>query len=1193
MAKRDPKKNKSKPVNQAKAKLRGVIGAARNATTYNIKGSYSYDFAQRKSYCSQSLNVNLLIARQELPFNDYNEFLEWSDSQQDYLLPKSFKEVKPTLSSLSFVRDTKEISLVSEAFWLSHRLYRERETIAEFLELRRRIEFNFWSGNLQAIYKDFAEISERLGQSVWLVEARLSIEQAFKGLESQKKILEVIRQEAGRGFIRFLSHRMSMRNEMAVTTQRFASNLNAYIASRPNMKMETAEYLKFKLCHNVPTTEPEICSIIRFQQNHSIIDCYEGLVNIVQELVGVEGGQDILSVLFTALVRLNIDDERVSKLEMAYGRRDADPQSVCDIKSAGLLLNGKNMEASRAALRSFQSNTSKDIFQLYIAAEALSFGGERQNTKKEKERRPEYDYTRQLANVISKNSDSARSYDFLEKTLRNFNMFPSCKAFLDVVQREHDPISYKNEKAKLYFFLNNPKFSPLDTPPGSELEKLLYNDDSAMGSAVRSFVSIRRLESYNDDELPLTAITIARVSGAFQKGQYKLMIDALDEQRGEDGFEVIEPRFISMQVDALISLGEIRKAIKIIGRVISTGRSYVGLLPFNALVNKDTKWADLRQYSDEISVPILLHHIYKSNPSNGLATLRRTAVDSFIRSNYLEKPSNLSDHIERFGKKNIIYFMRNLCSSSILDMCKCLEGTKAVDEERLRILGALLDLDPDNGEFYQDEILTLSSSLRIREGLKVVDGSRIHVDLEGISRWAHAELQESLSRYKNLVEAGIGIAEDLDDVIKDFMVQSNPKAYLDSPKSEADDIVVSMLWALRERFLFDKPHGLNSYLSKRVRHNSIAGYLRGALDKDSLITQINGGEYRKNVHWENILKERGYPVSDVKIVLELLKDFGAKYDALTSNLKDSVLHIKRPEYPNGLIDLPLAPALVYMARSALQSSKYDLGSWFEVCIAMFWLRLEPSLFRVREVLSKEYKNRAVALFDNLRADLVKGLGRDNQCHDLNSAITDASIELQNLIDRAADWFNKRQGELSKYAYSLTEIVDISLQSALTRHRSCKINIDKEIIQTIELRADALVLVADIFLVVIGNISDHSGCRENADLKVIARMDQQRNLINFRFESSIGLGAYNDKSLDLIEATRADIRSGAYIEKMAFDRRSGLFKVASIVKPESGGRIEFGFQTEGIFFLDVDLTLAVESINFSPYSSELSDEIVTC
>ncbi|MBD9573696.1 hypothetical protein IB260_00095 [Pseudomonas sp. PDM23] len=1193
MAKRDPNKNKLKPVNQAKAKLRGVIAAARNATTYNVRGSHSYDFSLRKSSFAQSLNVNLLLARQELPFNDYNEFLGWADSQQDKLLPQSFKEVKPTLSSLSFTRETKEISLISEAFWLSHRLQRASETISEFLKYKRKIEENFWSGNLQELYKLFDELATQLGQSVWLVEARLSVEQAFKGLESQKKILEEIKREAGRGFIRFLSHRISMRNEMAVTTQRFALNLNSYIASRSTLKPDAAKYLRFKLCHEVPVNESDICSIIRFQQNHSIIDCYEGLVSIVQELVGVDESKDLLRILYGALLRVGVHDERIAKLEMLYGHRQPGIENVCNVSPAGMLLTGRNKSSIKAAAREFRTSSPKDVFQIYIAAEAISYSHKQQVTKRIKEKRPEHDYIRFLADVIEKNSNSARSYDFLEKTLRNFQIFPSCKAFLDIVRRTYDPLSFKSEKGKLYFLLNNSKFSPFDAPLGSVIESLLYRGNDDLTHAVRSFIDIRRSGAVGNSALPAIAVASAKVTGAFQRSDHKLLVDALNEQRISDDYQLIESRFSSVEVDALISLGEIRSAIRIFGEAIASGKSYADLLPFSALISKSTRWADLRQYSDEIALPIILHQIYKYDPNNGLATLRRTAVDSFLRSNDLERPSSLSEHLNRFGEENVVFFMRNLCAPAILDMCKCLEGTKAVDEERLRILGVLSELDPEGAELYESEILTLSSSLRIREGLKVVDGSRIHVDIEGISRWAHAELQESLSRYRGLVEAGVGIADDLDDVIKDFMLQSGPKAYLDAPKSEADDIVVSMLWQLRERFLFDKPHGLNSYLSKRVRHNSIAGYLRGALDKDSLITQIFGGKYRENVHWREILSNHGYSTTEVAVALGLLRDFGSKFDALTSHLKDALLHIKRPEYPHGLIDLPLLPALIYVARSALQSSKYDLGSWIEVSMAMFWLRLEPSLFRVREALSKDYKSKVVILFDNLRAELVTQLGRDRQCYELNTALNDASIELQNLIDRAADWFNKRQGELSKYAYTLTEVVDISVQSALTRHRSCKIEIEKEVIQTIELRADALVVIADILLVVIGNISDHSGCRESAKLKIFARMDEEHDLINFRFESLAGPEAYNEKSLELIEATRADIKSGEYLEKMAQDRRSGLFKVASIVQPEAGGRIEFGFDSPSCFILDLDLALRVESIDLNPYASELSDEVATC
>ena len=1192
MAKQKTDKKKSKAVNQAKAKLRGVISAARSATTYSISGAHSYDAAKKKSYFSQSLSTNLLLARQELQFNDYSEFLEWADKQQDHLLPKSFKQVKPTLSSLSYTRETKEISLLAEAYWLSYRLHRERETITAFLKKRNLVESAFWQGNVDLIYTLLTDMEESLGHSIWLVETRLSIEQFFKGLESQKKILEEIRNKAGRGFVRFLSHRISMRNEPAVTTQRFSSNLNAYIGSKPNLKKETAEYLRYKLCHETPVSESEICAVLRFQQNHSTIDCYEGLVNIVQELIGLDGKEHLIRPLLGALLRIGAEDFRVTKLATIISDHDTNEEQLSNIEAAGQLLQGNAKKATIHALRSFDRETTKDIFQLYVAAQSSSFRPEPIQSIKEGKRAPQIDLTRLLSNIIAKNSQSAISFDFLEKTLRNFHIFPSCKAFLDIVRREHDPLLYRTEKAKLYFLLNNPTFSPLDTPANSKIESILYGKNTSIEKAVKSFSNIRR-----SDEglvpLPQIAGSIARIAGTFQRGEKELTLDAIATLKNNDHYPLVESRLKPIEVDTLISIGDIRRSIRILGSVVANNKSYVGTLPFQALINSKSKWPDLRQYSDEISLPIILHHIYKSNPTDALASLRRTAVDTFIRSNALERPSDLLDHMDKFGKENIVYFFKNLCISSILDMCKCLDGTKAVDEERLKVLGALIELDHNNSALYEDEILTLSSSLRIREGLKVVDGSRIHVDLEGILRWAHAELQESLSRYKNLVAAGVGVADDLDDVLKDFLNQSSPKAYLDVPESEADDIVISMLWDLRERFLFDKPHGLNSYLSKRVRHNSIAGYLRGALDKDSLITATSGGIYRDNIYWRNILKDHNYTQQEIETKLRILEDFGSKFDNLTSHLKNSALHIKRPEFPNGLIDLPLTPALVHVARSSLQSSSYNLDSWFDVCIAMFWLRLEPSLFRVRESLSKEYKSKFIALFDNLRADLVKATGRERQCYELTSAINNASIDLQNLIDRAADWFNKRQGELSKYIYSLNEIIDISIQSALTRHRSCKLDIEKESFQTMGLRADSLVLIADIFLIVIGNISEHSGCREKAKLKVSAEMDDSRNIINFRFESLTNPEEYTKKNLELIKSTKAEIDSGAYLDKIALEGRSGLFKVASIVRPDAGGRIDFGFQSPTCFFLDIDLIHTVENVDLEPYITELDDETVAC
>jgi hypothetical protein len=136
-------------------------------------------------------------------------------------------------------------------------------------------------------------------------------------------------------------------------------------------------------------------------------------------------------------------------------------------------------------------------------------------------------------------------------------------------------------------------------------------------------------------------------------------------------------------------------------------------------------------------------------------------------------------------------------------------------------------------------------------------------------------------------------------------------------------------------------------------------------------------------------------------------------------------------------------------------------------------------------------------------------------------------------------------------------------------------------------------VADIVLVVIANISDHSGCRDSAKLKICATMDEDRNKINFRFESLVAPEEYTEKNKEIIELTRAEIDSGAYLDKVALDRRSGLFKVASIIKPNAGGRIEFGFLSPTCFFVDLDLVLTVENVNLNAFSPEAANETVTC
>ena len=1160
----------SKSVNKAKAKLRGVFGAARSSATFSPTSARNIDANGRRSRFAFALASGLTQARGEVPVNSYSALLDWMEQQKSVLLPANLRTAKPTLASLSHVHKTKPISLMSEIYWLCARMCspQEKSTIKTFISIRNRVEAYFWQGDYPSIQTALAEMEKELGQSVWLVETKLSIEQMFRGLESQKRLLEKTKLEAGRGFIRFLCHRMSMRNEPAVTTSRFTANLENYISSR-KLEETMAEYLRYKLSHKLPSEHEKLAAVLRFLQNHSTIDLYEGLIALFSQAGQFKQTDALLGLGLKALIGFAEIDTRLKKIHTLS--MDSLPSGTerSDTGALELLISGNLADAYKLAGIRFREAGHRDIFQLYIKAQSGSFTELPPILVKRGP--PSAYFPRLLSHVISRSKHAARAYNLLDSSLRNLHVFPTCKAFADIAQKEHDPLAARGDKRRHGFALNNQFLSPLELP--IHLSESFFALQSYAVKTKEFYGLVSGLES-SSDRISRDVKNIGAAFSEYHRANASKFLMSLGSISDPDIINWMTVRSLPVVIDAHVSIGDLSQAINLAATAMVVNSVPASVLPLASIISADAKWPDLRQYAADISLSIVLDQCYKTKPSDSLAALRRTAVDVFVRTNDLAGPSQAADL--DYEQQKIIYFLKNLCISSILDMCRCIKGTKAVQEERRKVLAALIILDPPNSQSYENEILLISSNLRIREGLRVVDGSRVHVDEEGIARWAHSELQESITRYKSLVGAGVGVASNLDELIKEYATQTGSMGILEVPKNEADDLLVATLWQLRDRFIYDKPHGLNSYLSKRVRHNSIAGYLRGALEAEHLITSLLGGKYIKNSYWIDRFKSYGFSNSEVDSLIICLQNFGVKFDNLTNQLKNSVLHIKSIENPAGIIDLPLMVNVVHLARSTLQSNSYDMGSLLDLCFASFWRTLEPSLLRVRDLFRHEQKNKFLQLFEDLSADTIKIVGRDRQCHELTTAITNASVDLQRLMDRAADWFFKRQGLLSKYSYSLDEIIDVSIEAATARHKGCRISVEKDVRSTTQFRADSLSAVADIFLVVVGNISEHSGRQNNAALKIFAHENSANNVIRMRFESPTTAALYEKNSAG-VAAAKAEIARGTYLEKSSKDSNSGLCKVASIVMLNSAGRIDFGFVNREDFYLDIDLPMEFQSI----------------
>jgi hypothetical protein len=78
-----------------------------------------------------------------------------------------------------------------------------------------------------------------------------------------------------------------------------------------------------------------------------------------------------------------------------------------------------------------------------------------------------------------------------------------------------------------------------------------------------------------------------------------------------------------------------------------------------------------------------------------------------------------------------------------------------------------------------------------------------------------------------------------------------PQDFLKLPKNEASDLLILMFSKLFLECLTNPEHGLDCYLSIRIRHGALSGQLRGPLEEEKIITQRAGATqlYKRNDYW--------------------------------------------------------------------------------------------------------------------------------------------------------------------------------------------------------------------------------------------------------------------------------------------------------------------------------------------------------
>lgn len=1114
MTKKRLNKSKHNPLQIQRNRIRGLIGASKSTEFFLAKSrSRGKDNIDRAGHFQRALVGVLIKSRSELAATQFEEFLSWMESQTSTQAAKLNNVGALNSELLQEVLASHPLPLPNEVLWIVSRLIHHNSFLQGFIREKELLEDLYWEGDWVKIKNQLALIEQTYGRSLWILEVKITLTQEFEGLEAQKKIASAERKTRVRSLSAYIAHHFSVRNEPSTNLSRNVRELFNRI-ERLAVNDALRAFLKFKLLDPTGLSELDACKVLQIAQGLSEVDLYEILLEVCQTLALVRKPTSSVKGLIKALDRLSsIGDNRIVTLIATLSEKNL----PTTLSKNDILLT---IPSLREGLRVLKSNPRDARTAILLAAQLIKIRKPTSNPSF----CPRWPiFIRQMAAALRFDSTYESDLDTVEKNLSNHRFLTTATVCLHLFKAE---LTFSSEDSILHrrrAMLCNPLGIYPSGSDASASNKIMPNPEVFKGKDKPRWVTVLKVLS----ELQ-TAI-------------------------GMNDLGLVSQELTHLYLNHIVPL-------------------YA--LPLQMGIGS-ARWRQLKRFHNQLSLAIALHLCWRATDSDLAATNLRFAYDEILDAYCINSPTELIQKRNQFNLQELIYFLRNICVVNVMDMSQRVSSSRAAEVERQEVCKALCELDPPSRIEYQAEILEIEQSLSLQDGRTIVDSSRVHVDTAALIAWSKRELGSDFRRYEELVRAGIGTAGGFDDLLRAIRSTDSQPAYLEVPESEADDVLVGMMMILRERFLLDPHHGLDSYLSRRVRHHSMTGYLRGPVEEQSLITSKSSrtSRYVENTYWVERLG--GSTLGDKAQISRCFESFAEDFDRTVLRLKNELFHVYSLDHPNGIFRIGITAPMVHIVRSAVQADM-SLEAFCNICFTIFWASLDASLSEAQRHLCHETKQELSSSFQRLRTSLRKAVNEQSRYAEVSIIIQNAAENVQREIDKMAEWFMRRELQQSDLLYSIDKLLDIAIASALASHRPFDPQITKDVTCNYHLRTDDLILIAEIVLTALGNVKGHSSTRKQPFVNIIAHCSEDEEIFTLRIENNVEGSALTAEACKRVEDIRMQIEDGSYVSKIRSEGGTGLLKIAGSVQQSKKGRLDFGFVNGNHFFVETKFSFIKEN-----------------
>lgn len=1079
-------------------------------------------------------------------------------------LPKIYKDaiynrnIAKTLKDVgrgSFGFETNEDNFEQQLNWFTLISLRHSNEINKFLKQKQEFEYKF----LHAEYNDAEDIlnqaSTSISYSFWGILNNWLLKEYAYTIEDKIEYLSKIGFENTNSLTYYLfTNYFSKMVESDISIQRYLDKINLEVYNYFNIEDNQIRYfIESYLNPNEVFFFESTHGIFFGDEESSIIDIYINFQKIILNNVLFKK-MDMSTTINRLLEEVN--DEKLQNIKLLISSDDIN-LSIRDSKKASKyfeLLDNFTSEKYENSLNMSKSfleiyPDSVDVCEIYIKSHIylslpLKTIGKIDSILNK--------ILKNIHSVLLKDDKTEAALVELNNLSFNLSTFDISKQLTSFITKHT-----KQEALDLYKKVSM-IFAPILTPSFIDIlpvnkKSYLMNFKNISGNNNLTINFFEKLLDFEnslvnivDIEVPKYRISIYQARIYFRKKMYSHVLDTINPILSEiKNFPHLLSEVLTLLYISNEELKSFDNCIVLYVKYFFENKNLVNYISIKSIIPLITE-KKFKSISHSIELPIFFH-ISKSKEY-----LLFTSYRIFMRAEKLKKPSEIN--YENYPLEYIIYFLKYICIQKILctDVLN-FNSQVSLDKERVKVCQLLAKIDEKNEKIYNDEIVALTQNNKIKERMNEIDNSKIYVDNEGIMNYDLKDFHNHFVRYKKTFDSLISHQEELKFLSlgsngNDFKNNIQTKKNYISSRDQLQKMFIELFFEVRDAYLFSNGHGLDYYLSTRIRHGIIEGQLRKPFSNDKLITVKDSEtkEYKNNIE---LITNLNIKEDEKEKLYEIFKEFSKNIDQLITSIKDEYVHIKTENLKtkeNGFFDfslrtwntsLSLAFFNIFMK---IESDEAFIEESLKYCKEM----TNRNLIRIRGLFDKEIKQGFIYYLDRLEKELNE-LSFINELDDILSSIAHCRTEIQKEIDIISSWFEQKD-KISR-DFVVSDAVDTSIEIIRNIFPSIKLNIDKNVNSTSIIKGRFFSHFVDCFKIFLENSVAYSKKNNLRECNISIETSTLDNNIACKICNTLPIETDFESLSYRIVSQNENISKNLNTSKMREDKNSGLMKANNMIK----------------------------------------------